>query len=105
MLRNLTLIVNAGGQSRRMGQSKALLPIPPRGEPLIAHLVRRLQPLAPARLVVVTNDAELPARRVCLPMRSSCQTPIPIPERWAALLPGYRRRPRGRWWWPAICRW
>ena len=44
----LTLVVNAGGQSRRMGQDKALLPIPP-GTPLIAHVVRRLAPLTPSR--------------------------------------------------------
>lgn len=56
----LTLIINAGGQSRRMGTSKALLPVPPHGTPLIAHVAARLLPLDPARLVVVTNDAELP---------------------------------------------
>jgi molybdopterin-guanine dinucleotide biosynthesis protein A len=60
-LSDLTLIINAGGQSRRMGQPKALLPVPPRGEPLIAHIARRLQVLAPTRWVVVTNDPDLPA--------------------------------------------
>lgn len=56
------LIVNAGGQSQRMGQTKALLPTPPDGEPLIARVVRRLAPLNAARTVVVANDPELPAQ-------------------------------------------
>lgn len=59
---HLTLIINAGGQSLRMGQDKALLPVPPGGLPLIAHIHRRLKPLAPEQVVVVTNDAALPAR-------------------------------------------
>jgi molybdopterin-guanine dinucleotide biosynthesis protein A len=58
---DLTLIINAGGQSRRMGKSKALLPVPPHATPLIAHVAARLLPLSPARLVVVTNDPQLPA--------------------------------------------
>lgn len=65
-LANLTLIINAGGQSRRMGSDKALLPVPPDNIPLIAHIARRLSQLSPARVVVVTNDAALPAR-ACLP--------------------------------------
>ena len=59
-MNNLTLIVNAGGQSRRMGTSKALLPVPPHATPLIAHVAARLALLRPARLLVVTNDAALP---------------------------------------------
>lgn len=59
-MNDLTLIINAGGQSRRMGASKALLGVPPHNTPLIAHVAARLAPLAPARLVVVTNDAALP---------------------------------------------
>jgi molybdopterin-guanine dinucleotide biosynthesis protein A len=43
-----------------MGTAKALLPVPPHGTPLIAHMVTRLAPLAADRLVVVTNDAALP---------------------------------------------
>ena len=56
------LIVNAGGQSQRMGRVKALLPTPPDGEPLIAHVVRRLAPLGVAPTIVVANDPELPAQ-------------------------------------------
>lgn len=73
MLADLTLIVNAGGQSRRMGQPKALLPVPPDGLPLVVHVIRRLAALAPARTILVANDATiatlptLPAHVHCLP--------------------------------------
>jgi molybdopterin-guanine dinucleotide biosynthesis protein A len=63
MLNDLTLVINAGGQSRRMGQPKALLPTPT-GAPLLVHVLRRLAPLAPAHTIVVANDpaiAALPA--------------------------------------------
>ncbi|MFN8468075.1 MAG: molybdenum cofactor guanylyltransferase [Caldilineaceae bacterium] len=59
-MNNFTLVINAGGQSRRMGTGKALLPVPPHGTPLIAHIAARLVPLGADRLVVVTNDAALP---------------------------------------------
>ena len=62
MMEPITLLINAGGQSRRMGQSKALLPVPPHNLPLIAHIAARLLPLAPGGLVVVTNDPALPAQ-------------------------------------------
>jgi molybdopterin-guanine dinucleotide biosynthesis protein A len=58
---DLTLIINAGGQSRRMGTAKALLPVPPHRTPLIAHIAARLAPCIASRLVVVTNDVQLPA--------------------------------------------
>lgn len=61
-MNDLTLILNAGGQSRRMGTDKALLGVPPHDIPLIAHIAARLAPLRPARLVVVTNDPALPAQ-------------------------------------------
>jgi len=56
----LTLVINAGGQSRRMGTAKALLPVPPYDTPLIAHIAARLAELTPDALVVVTNDTALP---------------------------------------------
>lgn len=60
MLPDLTLIVNAGGQSRRMGQPKALLPTPG-GVPLLVHVLQRLAPLNAARTVLVANDPAIAA--------------------------------------------
>lgn len=60
-LSSLALIINAGGESRRMGRSKALLPVPPDGTPLIAHVARRLASLSLDRVIVVANDPTLPA--------------------------------------------
>ncbi|MBV7329873.1 molybdenum cofactor guanylyltransferase [Chloroflexi bacterium TSY] len=56
-----TLVINAGGESRRMGRSKALLPVPPDHRALIAHIAHRLQPLRPQRIVIVTNDPKIAA--------------------------------------------
>jgi molybdenum cofactor guanylyltransferase len=59
-------IVLAGGRSSRLGQDKALLPLPD-GRSLIAHVVARLAPLV-SEVVVVATDGErlgpLPARLV-----------------------------------------
>ncbi len=52
----LTLIINAGGQSRRMGQPKALLPLPPTNEPLLQVIYQRLQQLSPRHTLVIAND-------------------------------------------------
>lgn len=53
----LTLLINAGGVSRRMGRNKALLRLG--DELLIVRIMRRLQPLATAGAIVVTNDADV----------------------------------------------
>ncbi|MBX5465650.1 MAG: molybdenum cofactor guanylyltransferase, partial [Clostridia bacterium] len=50
-----SLILLAGGASRRMGRDKALLPFG--GEPLITRIARRLAPVA-AEVVVVANRPE-----------------------------------------------
>lgn len=60
-LSSFALIINAGGESRRMGRSKALLPVPPDDTPLIAHVARRLASLPLDRVIVVANDPTLPA--------------------------------------------
>lgn len=53
---NFTLIINAGGQSRRMGQPKALLPLPPTYQPLLQVIYQRLQQLSPQRTLIIAND-------------------------------------------------
>ncbi|MCB0115430.1 MAG: molybdenum cofactor guanylyltransferase [Caldilineaceae bacterium] len=65
-----TLFINAGGQSRRMGRPKALLPTP-QGTPLIRLVVDRLSPLA-EDIVIVANDPSICAAMAdtsarCLP--------------------------------------
>lgn len=52
----VALVVNAGGQSRRMGRTKALLPLPGSGKPLILHIIHSLLPLVDDSVIVVTND-------------------------------------------------
>lgn len=49
----LTLAIQAGGGSTRMGRDKALLPF--LGQPLILRLLDRLQPLA-SQVLITTND-------------------------------------------------
>ncbi len=51
----VTLLILAGGSSRRMGTDKLLLPVPPVGVPLVRHVAERLLPLA-GKVVVVAND-------------------------------------------------
>ena len=51
----VTLALQAGGESRRMGQSKALVKF--QGRPLIAHMVERLMPAAD-ELIITTNEAD-----------------------------------------------
>lgn len=58
---SLDLVINAGGESRRMGRPKALLPVPPGETPLVASVAARLACLLPAQQIVVANDATLAA--------------------------------------------
>ncbi len=52
---NLTIVIQAGGESRRMGRSKATVPF--LGEPLLLRGVNRLLPLAD-EFIVTTNEAD-----------------------------------------------
>ncbi len=49
----VTAVVLAGGQSRRMGQNKALLELD--GQPLIARVVERVMPLCADGIIVANN--------------------------------------------------
>ncbi|MEG1751136.1 MAG: molybdopterin-guanine dinucleotide biosynthesis protein B, partial [Raoultibacter sp.] len=51
----ITVAVQAGGESRRMGQSKATVPFA--GRPLICRMVERVSPVADD-FIVTTNEAE-----------------------------------------------
>jgi molybdenum cofactor guanylyltransferase len=51
----LSVVIQAGGQSRRMGRDKGLLPF--LGQPLIQRLVERLSPIA-AEVLVTTNHPQ-----------------------------------------------
>lgn len=51
----ITVCVQAGGQSRRMGQDKALLPF--LGQPLISRVIARLRTIAD-EMIVTTNRPE-----------------------------------------------
>jgi len=51
-------VILVGGKSSRMGRPKALLPFD--GEPLIAHIVRKLETIFPEVVIVAAPDQELP---------------------------------------------
>lgn len=52
---HVTVVIQAGGESKRMGQSKATVPFA--GKPLICRLIERLSPVAD-ELVITTNEPE-----------------------------------------------
>ncbi|MFZ5881260.1 MAG: molybdenum cofactor guanylyltransferase [Chloroflexota bacterium] len=52
----LTVAIQAGGQSARMGEDKALKPF--LGRPLIARVIDRLQPIADELIVTTNRPAE-----------------------------------------------
>ena len=51
----LTVVIQAGGESRRMGRSKATVPFG--GRPMICRIIERVSPAAD-QLVITTNEAE-----------------------------------------------
>ena len=51
----ISVVIQAGGESRRMGQSKATVPF--NGRPLICRLIERLAPVAD-ELIITTNEPE-----------------------------------------------
>jgi len=51
----LTVVIQAGGESRRIGGNKALIPF--LGEPLIVRVLERVRPLAD-ELLITANDRE-----------------------------------------------
>jgi molybdopterin-guanine dinucleotide biosynthesis protein MobB len=51
----VTVVIQAGGESRRMGQSKATVPF--RGRPLIKHMVERLASAAD-EFIITTNEPQ-----------------------------------------------
>jgi molybdopterin-guanine dinucleotide biosynthesis protein A len=55
MQTRMSLVLQAGGGSTRMGQNKALMPF--RGQPLITRVLQRVQPVA-TEVLVTTNQPE-----------------------------------------------
>ncbi len=51
----ISVVIQAGGESKRMGRSKATVPF--EGRPLICRLVERLSPVAD-ELIITTNEAQ-----------------------------------------------
>lgn len=62
----LTIVIQAGGESRRMGEDKALRPF--LGRPLIQRVIERVQPLAD-ELLITTNTPD-PYAFLSLPLIS-----------------------------------
>jgi molybdopterin-guanine dinucleotide biosynthesis protein A len=54
-LMDLSIVIQAGGSSSRMGRNKALMLF--QGQPLIARVLDRVRPMA-AEVIITTNDPE-----------------------------------------------
>ena len=66
----VSCVVLAGGQSRRLGRDKAIEPVG--GQPLISRVVERISPLCDEVLVVVADQAQGAA----LPLGRGCRTVV-----------------------------
>ncbi|MCA9924746.1 MAG: molybdenum cofactor guanylyltransferase, partial [Anaerolineales bacterium] len=55
MMTNVTIAINAGGKSSRMGTDKSFIPFG--GKPLIEHIIKRVRPLAD-ELILITNKPD-----------------------------------------------
>ncbi|WP_075073569.1 molybdenum cofactor guanylyltransferase [Longilinea arvoryzae] len=60
----VTLVIQAGGESRRMGRNKALVSF--LGRPLVQHVIERLRPLADEVLITTNQPAGLESLSVPL---------------------------------------
>ncbi|WP_166240735.1 molybdenum cofactor guanylyltransferase [Paenibacillus turpanensis] len=52
MTTNIHGIILAGGMSSRMGTNKALLPIAPNGDPIIAHILKQLRKAINGKIII-----------------------------------------------------
>jgi len=100
----LTICVQAGGESRRMGQDKALMPF--LGRPLIKRVIDRLSPIAD-EVIVTTNIPDdyrflnLPLFPDLKPGRGSLGL---VAAPWADSIPRFHLPPVKPWgWWLATC--
>ena len=55
-MKQISIAIMAGGQSRRMGRNKAFVPL--KGKLLIEHVLTRVQALEPAQILIVANDRD-----------------------------------------------
>jgi molybdopterin-guanine dinucleotide biosynthesis protein A len=66
-MNSLTVAINAGGKSSRMGTDKSFVPL--LGKPMIEHVVERVSDLGQLETILITNKPELYAH-LGLPMMS-----------------------------------
>ena len=78
----LTVAVQAGGESRRMGRSKATVPF--LGRPLLERVVSRVAPLA-SEVLVTTNEPENLGFLVALPCAGKVRLVRDVLERRSSL--------------------
>jgi molybdopterin-guanine dinucleotide biosynthesis protein A len=66
-MNSLTVAINAGGKSSRMGTNKSFVPL--LGKPMIEHVLERVSDLGQRETILITNEPELYAH-LGLPMFS-----------------------------------